>query len=57
MRLTGRVDMTGHLVAAVSRKLRCHAAHVATQAQPVNTLHACPEWAAGLKLPDAPELL
>jgi hypothetical protein len=43
------MDMTDFLAAAVSRKLRCHAAHVATRRRRCNTLHACPEWVAGFK--------
>jgi hypothetical protein len=43
------MDMTDFLAAAVSRKLRYHAAHVATRRRRCNALHACPEWAAGFK--------
>jgi hypothetical protein len=43
------MDMTDFLAAAVSRKFRYHAAHVATRHRGCNALHACPEWVAGLK--------
>jgi|SoimicmetaTmtLMA_FD_contig_51_2754809_length_804_multi_1_in_0_out_0_2 hypothetical protein len=43
------MDMTDFLAAAVSRKLRYHAAHVATRRRRCNALHACPEWGGGFE--------
>src|ERR1700731_72621 len=49
MRLTGRMDITDFLAAAVLRNLRRHAAHVAMRRRRCNALHASCVVGAGFK--------